>query len=341
MTPLRACLYAALGDCPVARPRRGTLARLFPFPVARTPCRLPFAICPESPAGSEKVRRVARARATLYSALGTQRRDVVSQIEDLVAAYRILAEHRNIDAYGHVSVRDENDPNRYLLARSLAPEVVTEADIITYDLDSKPLDDNGRVSVRERFIHGEIYKTRPDVMAVVHNHSPTVVPFSITGVHLRPLFHMAAFVGLGVPLFEIRDFEKGTDLLVKSNALGAALAGVLGDKPAALMRGHGAVVVGREPAARGGTQRLPGDERADAATGAGARGARRHYVSRRWRGGGIEPGTGLQPRLADVAGEGATRAESFKLKATSYKRRSLKPAACSLGLVPRTEDAHG
>ncbi len=168
----------------------------------------------------------------------------MSQIEDLVAAYRILAEHRNIDAYGHVSVRSESDPSRYLLARSLAPEVVTEADIITYDLDSNPLDADGRVSVRERFIHGEIFKTRPDVMAVVHNHSPTVVPFSITGVHLRPLFHMAAFIGLGVPLFEIRDFEKGTDLLVKSNPLGAALAGVLGDKPAALMRGHGAVVVG-------------------------------------------------------------------------------------------------
>ena len=121
---------------------------------------------------------------------------------------------------------------------------MTEADIITYDLDSQPLDDKGRASVRERFIHGEIYKARPDVMAVVHNHSPTVVPFGITGVHLRPLFHMAAFIGLGVPLFEIRDFEKGTDLLVKSNALGAALAGVLSDKPAALMRGHGAVVVG-------------------------------------------------------------------------------------------------
>lgn len=168
----------------------------------------------------------------------------MSQIEDLVAAYRILAEQRIIDAYGHVSVRSQDDPNRYLLSRSLAPEVVTEADIMLYDLDSNPVDARGRDSVRERFIHGEIYKTRPDVMAVVHNHSPTVVPFSVTGVPLRPLFHMASFVGLGVPLFEIRDFEKGTDLLVKTNSLGKALAGVLGDKPAALMRGHGAVVVG-------------------------------------------------------------------------------------------------
>jgi len=168
--------------------------------------------------------------------------------EDLVAAYRILAEFRIIDAYGHVSVRSDRDPNRYLLARSLAPELVTESDIIEYDLDSNALDASGRASVTERFIHGEAYRARPEVMAVVHNHSPTVVPFSVTGVPLRPVFHMAAFVGLGVPTFEIRDFEKGTDMLVRSASLGKALAGVLGDKPAALMRGHGAVVVGESVA---------------------------------------------------------------------------------------------
>ena len=151
----------------------------------------------------------------------------MSQAEDLVAAYRILTEFGVIDAYGHVSVRSERDPNRYLLSRSLAPELVTEADILEYDLDSNPMDERGHDSVRERFVHGEVYKARPDVMAVVHNHSPTVVPFSVTQVQLRPIFHMAAFVGLGVPLFEIRDFEKGTDLLVKSPSLGAALAGVL------------------------------------------------------------------------------------------------------------------
>ncbi|HEU0074535.1 MAG TPA: class II aldolase/adducin family protein [Dehalococcoidia bacterium] len=168
----------------------------------------------------------------------------MSQLEDLVAAYRILAEFGVIDAYGHASVRSESDPTRYFLSRSLAPELVTEADLIEYDLDSNPIDDQGRESVRERFIHGEVYKARPEVMAVVHNHSPTVVPFSVTQVRLRPIFHMAAFVGLGVPVFEIRDFEQGTDLLVRNASLGAALAGVLGDKPAAVMRGHGAVVVG-------------------------------------------------------------------------------------------------
>lgn len=168
----------------------------------------------------------------------------MSQLEDLVAAYRILAEFGVIDAYGHVSVRSESDSNRYFLSRSLAPELVTEADLMEYDLDSNPIDEQGRESVRERFIHGEVYKARPEVTAVVHNHSPTVVPFSVSQVQLRPIFHMAAFVGLGVPVFEIRDFEQGTDLLVRSPSLGAALAGVLGDKPAAVMRGHGAVVVG-------------------------------------------------------------------------------------------------
>ena len=168
----------------------------------------------------------------------------MNQLEDLVAAYRILAEHGVIDAYGHVSVRSARDPKRYMLARAIAPELVTPADIIEYDLDSNPVDPRGRESVRERFIHGEIYKARPEVNAVVHNHSPSVVPFSVTASSMRPLFHMAAFIGDGVPNFEIRDAEKGTDLLVKTPYLGQALAKTLGGSPAALMRGHGSVTVG-------------------------------------------------------------------------------------------------
>ena len=164
--------------------------------------------------------------------------------EDLVAAYRILAEFGVIDGYGHVSVRSETDPDRYWLSRSLAPELVTEDDLLEYDLDSNPIDARGRESVRERFIHGEVFKARPEVNAVVHNHSPAVVPFSITQVPMRPVFHMAAFVGEGLPNFEIRDAQKGTDLLVKTPYLGHALAKSLGGAPAALMRGHGAVVVG-------------------------------------------------------------------------------------------------
>jgi ribulose-5-phosphate 4-epimerase/fuculose-1-phosphate aldolase len=164
--------------------------------------------------------------------------------DDLVAAYRVLAEHGVIDAYGHVSMRSPENPQRYFIARSLAPQVVQADDIMEYDLDSRPLDERGRESVRERFIHGEVYKARPEVMAVVHNHSPSVIPFSVTGVPMRPIYHMAAFIGEGVPNFEIRDVEKGTDLLVKTPQLGAALAKTLGKSPASLMRGHGAVVVG-------------------------------------------------------------------------------------------------
>ena len=168
----------------------------------------------------------------------------MEELIDLVAAYRILAAQGVIDAYGHVSLRSPRDPQRYYLARSLAPELVTVDDMIEYDLDSRPIDERGRESVRERFIHGEIFKTRPEVRAVVHNHSPSVVPFSVTGVPMRALFHMASFVGDGLPNFEIRDVKPGSDLLVKDPALGQALAKTLGGKPAALMRGHGSVVVG-------------------------------------------------------------------------------------------------
>ena len=165
-------------------------------------------------------------------------------LNDLVAAYRILAEHGIIDAYGHVSLRSPENPKRYFIARSLAPEIVQVEDIMEYDLDSNPLDERGRESVRERYIHGEIYKARPEVVAVVHNHSPSVIPFSVTGVPMKPIYHMAAFIGDGVPNFEIRKVAKGTDLLVKTPKLGAALAKTLGKSSAALMRGHGSVTVG-------------------------------------------------------------------------------------------------
>ena len=168
-----------------------------------------------------------------------------SQLEDLVAANRILAAHGVIDAYGHVSLRSPDNPNRFFLARAIAPEKVQIEDILEYDLDSKPLDPKGRDSVNERFIHSEIYRARPDVMSVVHNHSPSVVPFSVTGVKLRALFHMASFIGVeGLPNFEIRKVKKGSDLLVRDAKLGAALAKTLGKNAAALMRGHGSVTVG-------------------------------------------------------------------------------------------------
>jgi ribulose-5-phosphate 4-epimerase/fuculose-1-phosphate aldolase len=165
-------------------------------------------------------------------------------IDDLVTANHILASEGILDGYGHVSVRDPANPNRYFLSRSLAPGLVGTADIIEYDLDSKPVDGDDRTGYRERFIHGEIYKARPDVMAIVHDHSPAVIPFSVSSVPLRAVSHMAAFIGVGVPVFEIRDVDGMTDMLVTSPKRGQALAKVLGDRPAALMRGHGAVVVG-------------------------------------------------------------------------------------------------
>jgi ribulose-5-phosphate 4-epimerase/fuculose-1-phosphate aldolase len=165
-------------------------------------------------------------------------------LQDLVIAYRLLAEHGIIDAYGHVSIRSPDNPSRFWMARSVAPELVTEADMMEFDMESEPVDAQGRSPVNERFIHGEVYKVRPEVMAVVHNHSPSVIPFSCTDTCLRPIFHMSAFIGLGVPNWEIREAREGSDMLVRDTYLGASLARKLGRHPAALVRGHGAVVVG-------------------------------------------------------------------------------------------------
>jgi len=166
-------------------------------------------------------------------------------IEDLVAANRILADQGVVDGYGHVSVRHPADPQRYLMSRSIAPELVTAADIMEFDLDSVAVDARGRSVYLERFIHGEIYRVRPDVVAVVHNHSPSVIPFGVTTAPLKPLYHMSAFLWPGVPVFEIRNAGgPATDMLVRNPALGQALAKTLGAGPVALMRGHGAVVVG-------------------------------------------------------------------------------------------------
>src|SRR5215467_2362432 len=187
---------------------------------------------------------VARSVAWRLRTRQSGSRGAMSQTEDLVLAYRILAAHGVVDAYGHVSVRSERDPHRYLLARAMAPELVTTDDICEFDLDSNVIRDPGASLYLERYIHGEIFKSRPEVIAVVHNHSPSVIPFGVTTVPLRPLFNTGAFVGEGIPTFEIRDFQESGDLIIKTPHLGASLAKVLGPKPAALMRGHGSVVVG-------------------------------------------------------------------------------------------------
>ncbi|MGP0090674.1 MAG: class II aldolase/adducin family protein [Xanthobacteraceae bacterium] len=167
-------------------------------------------------------------------------------IEDLVTANRILAERGIIDAYGHVSIRHPGNPNRYMMARAVAPALVTADDIMEFDLDSNPVDQRGRPMFVERFIHGEVYKARPDVNGVVHTHSMGVIPFSVTQTPLSPVIHTAAFLYVGVPVWEIRDAGGATDMLVSNPKLGQALAATLGAKPVALMRGHGNVVVGAD-----------------------------------------------------------------------------------------------
>jgi len=164
-------------------------------------------------------------------------------IEDLVLANRILADQNILDDFGHVSVRHPTNSGRYLMSRSIAPALVTPADIMEYDLDSNPVDPKGRQSFLERFIHGEIYKKRPDVSAVVHTHSAAVIPFSVSQSPLRPVSHTAAFLSTGVPVFEIRKVGGMTNMLVGNAQLGKDLAETLADKNVVLMRGHGDVVV--------------------------------------------------------------------------------------------------
>jgi HCOMODA/2-hydroxy-3-carboxy-muconic semialdehyde decarboxylase len=168
-----------------------------------------------------------------------------SVLQDLVYANHICADQGVLDGYGHCSVRHPKAPDRYFLARSLSPAVITVDDIMEFDLDSNPVDQRGRLMYLERCIHGGIYKARPDVNAIVHSHSPAVVPFSVVPkVQLRPICHMSAFLAEGVPNFEIRDGFGMTDLLIRDNEHGRALAETLGKKNVALMRGHGNVCVG-------------------------------------------------------------------------------------------------
>ena len=165
-------------------------------------------------------------------------------IGDLVASNHILGEQGIFDGFGHVSVRHGRNPNRYLLSRSLAPELVTADDIVELDLESKALNAGSRALYLERFIHGAIYKARLDVNAIVHSHSPALIPFSVSSVPLRPVSHTAGFIADGVPIFDIRKASGMTDMLVSDADRAARLAATLGTQPAVLMRGHGVVVVG-------------------------------------------------------------------------------------------------
>jgi ribulose-5-phosphate 4-epimerase/fuculose-1-phosphate aldolase len=165
-------------------------------------------------------------------------------IDDLVAANRILAHYGVLDGFGHVSARHPRHPERFLLSRSHAPELVTAADIMAFGADSEPADGDDRMPYLERYIHGEVYRARPEVMAVVHSHSPSVIPFAASSVKLRPVYHMGSFLGAGAAVFDIRKRFGCTDMLVRNRAQGEALAAELGADAVVLMRGHGFVAVG-------------------------------------------------------------------------------------------------
>ncbi len=166
-------------------------------------------------------------------------------IADVVAANRILASEGVVDAFGHVSARHPTKPDRYFLSRALAPELIEDSDIIEFFLDGTPANGDTRKGYLERSIHGAIYEARPDVQAVVHSHSRSVIPFSVTGERLRPIMHSCACIGHHIPVWDAQDTFGDTDLLISSMDMGRDFAKVLAGNNGALMRGHGSTVIGR------------------------------------------------------------------------------------------------
>ena len=165
-------------------------------------------------------------------------------LRDVVVANRILAHEGVVDAFGHVSIRHPDNAEHYLLSCARAPELIETSDIVEYTLDGEALDLGDRRSYSERMIHGAIYEARPDVMAVVHNHSYEVIPFAVTDAKLRPVTHTCAPIGIDIPVWDIRDKFGETHHLVVTMEQGRDLAACLGDRSVALMKRHGCVVVG-------------------------------------------------------------------------------------------------
>jgi ribulose-5-phosphate 4-epimerase/fuculose-1-phosphate aldolase len=165
---------------------------------------------------------------------------------DLVIANRILAKEEVVDAYGHVSIRHPDNPNHFLIARSLAPDLVTADDIVELGLDGQPVRNEKRSLYLERFIHAAIFQARPEVMAVVHAHAEDTLPFCIAdATRLRPVIHSGSFIGSEVPVWDIADNFGDTNLLVTNLEQGRDLAKCLGGNNVALMRGHGFAAAGR------------------------------------------------------------------------------------------------
>ncbi|HKQ29475.1 MAG TPA: class II aldolase/adducin family protein [Burkholderiales bacterium] len=166
-------------------------------------------------------------------------------LRELAVANRILARENVVDAFGHVSIRHPGRPDRFFMSRSRAPELVTVADLMEFELDGTPVDAKGRTPYSERFIHGAIFEKRADVTSVIHNHSHEIIPYGITPVKLRPVLHVGAAIGEDVPVWDIRRKFGDTNLLVVNMDQGRDLAVTLGTNRVALMRGHGCAVAGR------------------------------------------------------------------------------------------------
>jgi HCOMODA/2-hydroxy-3-carboxy-muconic semialdehyde decarboxylase len=194
-------------------------------------------------------RRGVLGGAAALAALGATRlahaqRAAPRELTRLVAANRILANEGVVDAFGHVSVRDALNAERFWLSRSRSPALVEVDDLMEFMLDGTAVDARGRTPYGERMIHAAIYAARADVQSVVHHHAYGVLPFTITGEPLRPVVHTASVIGAEIPVWDIRTRFGDTDMLVRSLEQGRDLAAALGDNTCALLRGHGAVVVG-------------------------------------------------------------------------------------------------
>src|SRR3954452_938798 len=185
---------------------------------------------------------MAKKTKSAGSAKSRGNTELKAVIDDLVIGNHILYDQDIVDGYGHVSARDPRNPERFLMSRARAPGLVEPSDIMEFGMDGEPIRDHGRPIYSERFIHSEIYLARPDVNGVVHSHSPTVVPFTVTNVPLKPI--RASFFYPEVPLFDTRDAAGWTNLLISNRALGKALAEKLGKNSVVLLRGHGNAVVG-------------------------------------------------------------------------------------------------
>ncbi len=165
------------------------------------------------------------------------------RIAELVTANHILAHQGVVDGFGHLSVRSASNPKHFFMSRSLAPALVTRADILEFDENSNPVKAGGPQPYGERFIHGEIYRARPDVHAVSHSHTTEVLPFTVTKTSLKALIHVAAFLGTeGAPVFDLRDTQPENLMLISNVKSGADLAKTLGSRSVVLMRGHGMTV---------------------------------------------------------------------------------------------------